>query len=411
MLRRVMFVTLLGFTSTGAATVQQVTLMEAFGLIPDPRMERTRKHDLISIIVISVCGIMSGCQSWEEIADYGEQRQDWFSQFLNLPHGVASHDTFGRVFSLLDPQAFQQAFFTWLESARSTLDPQRHIAIDGKFLNAALQQPGRKWSAIQMVSAWCTNQGLCLAQKKSVAEKEQGEKRIMEELINSLYLKGCVVSIDANGATPRIVEALQRQEADYVIGLKSNQNATKLLAQAAFNKPELVGLESFETLEKGHGRIEHRIYELVSAQRELYDKLSLERGWDKWCAKFEGLKSFVRVTAHRTENEKTTTETRYYFSSLNDIEYTARIIRGHWAIENNLHRTLDVSFGEDYSQVRIGHAAENFALLRRMVLNMFKLDTEKKRSIRRKQMSCAINPTYMLKVLGLAADVVEINTI
>jgi predicted transposase YbfD/YdcC len=353
---------------------------------------------------------MSGCQSWEEIADYGEERQQWFSTFLNLPHGVASHDTFGRVFSLLEPQAFQQAFFTWLCSVKSILEPNHHIAIDGKFLNASLQQPGCKWSAIQMVSAWCTNMGLCLAQRKSVAEKDQGEKRVMEELIHSLHLKGCVVSIDANGATPRIIDSLQAQGANYVIGLKSNQNATKLLAQAAFAKPEINEHQSFETIDKGHGRIEHRVYERVSAERALYDKLGLERGWDKWCSKFAGLKSFVRVTTQRTQNEKTTTETRYYFSSLNDVEYMARIIRDHWAVENNLHRTLDVSFGEDYSQVRIGHAAENFAILRRMVLNMLKLDTEKKRSIRRKQMACAINPNNMLKVFGLAADRITTST-
>ncbi len=379
--------------------MQKLTLMEVFRLVPDPRIHRTRKHNLIDIIVIAVCGALSGCQGWVEIVDYAEQRVNWFKTFLELPGGIPSHDTFGRVFSLLDPEAFQKAFYDWLRSTRDILSSQ-HISIDGKFLRGSLKESRRPRSAIQLVSAWSTELGICLGHKKSELKKEEGEKRIMEELIQSLYLKGSIVTLDANGATERIVTALTAKGAEYIIGLKDNQATVKKIAELAFNGR--IPVQSYETIEKDHGRIEQRLYELVEVKKQ--DFPNMEQAWDKWCSKFNNLKSFTKVTSSRTIADHTSTETRYYFGSLTQAQPAAESIRSHWGVENKLHRTLDVDFREDHCQIRAGHAAENLGLIRRMAINMLKQETSAKKSIRRKQMTCMLTPSYLQKVLGVNAN-------
>lgn len=375
--------------------MKKVSLIESFSLIKDPRVNRRRKHNLIDIIVLAVCGTLSGCQGWVEIVDFSEAREQWFKQFLELPNGIPSHDTMGRVFSILDPQAFQDAFFTWLNVIRDILITQ-HVCIDGKFLKGSLRETRRPRSAIQLVSAWSTELGICFAQKKSVLEKEEGEKRIMEQLIRTLFLKGCIVSIDANGATERITNSLVEKGADYLIGLKSNQLGMRKYAQVAFDSN--LPVEKFETTEKGHGRVEERCYELVKVHAECMP--GMIQCWQRYIQKFINLKAFVRVETIRTIGSERKSETRYYFTSLTDVRTAAFTIRDHWGIENKLHRTLDVNFGEDHSQIRAGHAAENLGLIRRMAINMLKQETTSKKSIRRKQMACMSTPDYLAKVLG-----------
>lgn len=375
--------------------MSKMSIKEAFELIVDPRVNRRRQHNLIDIIVLAICGTVSGCQGWVEIVDFAETREEWFRKFLELPNGIPSHDTMGRVFSILDPQAFQDAFFNWLNGIRDILVSQQ-ICIDGKFLKGALRETRRPRSAIQLVSAWSTEFGICIAQKKSILEKEEGEKRIMEQLIKTLHLKGCIVSIDANGATERITNSIVEQNGDYLIGLKNNQMGMLKYAEVAFDS--VLPISKFETTEKEHGRIDERKYELVKVHGECMP--GMIQCWQRYIQKFKDLKAFVRVQTTRTIGSESKTETRYYFTSLIDVRTGAKAIRDHWAIENKLHRTLDVNFGEDHSQIRAGHAAENLGLIRRMAINMLKQETSSKKSIRRKQMACMSMPDYLEKVLG-----------
>jgi len=373
--------------------------MESLSIIVDPRIDRRRKHDLVEVIVLAICGVLCGCNQWIEIEEYANDRIDFFKTILKLENGVPSHDTFGRIFSILDPVSFQQAFFEWTNSLREAIG-QQVVAIDGKFLNGSMREAGRARSAIQIVSAWATESGVFLGQTKSELKKEQGEKRATEELLDILFLKGCITTMDANAATPRITQKVIIKGADYLIGLKKNQKALLSFAERLFeNAPETA---DFCNMEKGHGRHEDRQYWQANLESEEFKKhLIVNSGLAK---KWPSLKSFIRVTSSRTIKGKTSTETRYYFTSLsNNIEVAAKAIRSHWAVENSLHYVLDVFFKEDQSRVRIKHAAENFGLIRRFVLNMLKQFTDpkgRKFSIKSKRNHCHWRDTYLLQVLN-----------
>ena len=214
---------------------------------------------------------------------------------------------------------------------------------------------------------------------------------------------GCIVSIDANGATERIANSIFEKGGNYLIGLKNNQLGMHRYAEVAFDSS--LPVTRFETTEKDHGRVDERKYELVQVHAECMT--GMLQCWKRYIQKFIGLKAFERVRTTRTIGSETTNETRYYSTSLNDVRTAAKSIRKHWAIENKLRRTLDVNFGEDHSQIRAGHAAENLGLIRRMAVNMLKLETTAKKSIRRKQTTCMIKPDYLLKVLGANLEAVS----
>lgn len=382
--------------------MESVALMNFLKVIPDPRINRTLKHKLIDIIVITVCAVLSGCEGWVEIVDFAERREGWFQKFLELPNGIPSHDTFGRVFSILDPEVFQKSFFEWLCSVHSVFVPQT-INIDGKVLRGALKESRRPRSAIQLVNAWSSELGLFLGMKKSELKKEEGEKRIMEQLIESLYLKGCIVTLDANGATGRITTSIINKEADYVIGLKDNQSALLKYAEFAFGAAKPDG--EYGTTEKDHGRLETRKYELIDISENPFP--TRDASWKIATEKFPKLHSLIKVSATRSIGDQQTTEQRYFISSLTEVRKGAEAIRSHWGVENKLHRTLDVTFNEDHCQIRTGHAAENLGLVRRMAINMLKAETSVKKSIRRKQMACIMDHAYLEKVLGVQAQTVN----
>ena len=373
-------------------------LMECFSVVVDPRVDRRLKHRLIDILAIAVCGVLAGCNQWVEVVDFAENRIDWFKTFLTLPNGIPSHDTFGRVFSILDPESFQKAFYDWIGELRETLGPQI-INIDGKFLNGSRREKGNSRSAIALVSAWATQAGVCLGQVKSELKKEQGEKRATEELLNQLFIKGCIVTLDANGATPRITEKIVSKGGDYMIGLKLNQRALLRFAKNVFEST--VRVADYKTEERNHGRVEVREYWQANLDSKECEKNSslfsaLRRKWPS-------IKSFVMVTSTRIMNMVEKTETRYYFTSMQEnAEQVAIAIRSHWAVENNLHWVLDVIFKEDESRVRMHHAAENFGLLRRMTLNILKKinhPRDPKMSINRKRNICNWNPDFLTKAL------------
>ncbi len=369
------------------------TLMEHFSIVEDPRLDRMKQHKLIDILVMSVCAILSGFDDFSEIADYAREKKEWFKTFLELPNGIPSHDTFGRVFSLIDPDSFAQAFMEWLNSIKDIPDLREVISIDGKFLRGALRQAGRSKSAVAIVSAWAHEAGLCLGQKKFEMKKEEGEKYAMESILDKLYIKGCIVTLDAGGATPQIAQKIVKNGGDYLIGLKGNQGTIFEYAQLAF-KNNIAPSSSFKTEEKSHGRKEIREYAQININDIDFQSMP-ENFFNILIDKWQDLGSFIQVKASREVRGEKSEETRWYFSSLKDnVAEAARAIRAHWGIENNLHHVLDVTFKEDHMRMRLQHAAENMAFLRRMAINMLK-KKDPTMSFKRKRHRCNWSNEYL----------------
>jgi len=363
-------------------------LSEHFKSLPDPRVDRTKLHSLHDILIIAITALLCGAESFEDMEDFGAAKEDWFKTFLELPNGIPSHDTFNRLFSALDPQAFLDCFIAWTQSVRVAVS-EEIVAMDGKALRRAC---GKAQTPRCVVSAWAANNGLVLGQLK-VADKSN-EITAVPQLLRALELTGCIVTLDAMGCQKNIAKEIVEADADYVLALKGNQPVThqevkSFLDEAASRKS--LRLACHQTVEKDHGRIETRCYWQT-------DDLDWFMDRDQW----EGLRSVGMVEATREVDGQRTVERRYYLSSLpTEVVRFARAVRTHWAIENQLHWVLDVSFGEDQSRVRTGHAAENLATLRRLALNLLKKDTTKRRGIRGKQKNAGWNHAYLLTLLGL----------
>ncbi len=380
------------------------SLIDHFLVITDPRLNRTKRHNLIDIIVIAVCGVVCSCETWVDIEEYGHSKKDWFRKFLELPGGIPSHDTFGRVFSLIDPLEFQKAFYEWTKSVIQITEGEV-IAMDGKYFRSSLTRAGDPRSVIGMVSAWASKAGVALAQKKADFKKS-GEKKVYKELIDVLDLKGCIVTMDAYGCHADITNKILEKKGDFVVGLKRNQRvlydeAVKIFAN---NKK----LNSCETLERCHGRIEKRVcrsaeIDLLSLDIENRHSIKRYKTWN-------GIKSVTEVISKRTLNGKTSQQTRYYISSLPpNPDKLLETIRSHWEVENKLHYVLDVAFDEDHSRIRIGHAGENMAVIRRLALNLLRHEKSSKRSINGKRLKCGWTDDYLLKVIkGMNLDHLKI---
>lgn len=360
------------------------SVLHHFATLKDPRIERTKRHDLLEIIVIALCGILCGADSWVEIAEFGQAKAAWLQQFLRLPNGIPSHDTFGRVFALLNPQAFQQCFLSWIQAV-SRVTQGEIVAIDGKTLRRSFDRRAGK-SALHLISAWaCTNR-LVLGQLKTDAHSN--EIPAIPQLLHLLDVAGCLVTIDAIGAQRQIAADLTTAGADYVLALKANQ-ATAFEEARLFLDDWANSHPPQETVEKDHGRLEVRRYWLVD-----------EIDWFQDKAAWPGLASFGMVEAQRTVHGQTQTQRRYYLSSLQAqaLPRFAQAVRAHWGIENAVHWVLDVTFREDHSRVRKDHAPENFALLRRLALNLLKQEPSK-RSLNVKRLRAACDHDYLAKVL------------
>lgn len=369
--------------------------------MPDPRVNRTKDHDLSDILVIAVCTLLCGGESFNDMEDFGLAKRDWFATFLALRNGIPSHDTFNRVFAALAPAAFLDCFLRWTQSVRQAI-PQEIVALDGKALRRALNQDQ---NVKYIVSAWAEGNGLVLGQLK-VADKSN-EITAVPELLRVLELSGCIVTVDAMGCQKKIATGIVEADADYVLALKGNQETVHeevktFLDETLAEKqgPRLPGarlssaaatLASWETVEKDHGRLEIRRY---------YQSTDLD--WFADLEKWEGLRSVGMVEAIREIGGKKTLERRYYLSSLPlDAPLFARAVRGHWGVENKLHWVLDVCFREDQSRARAGYAAENLATLRRLALNLLKREKTKKRGIKGKQLNASWNHAYLLQLLGI----------
>jgi predicted transposase YbfD/YdcC len=377
-----------------------LSLVEHFKNLVDPRVNRTKDHDLLDVLVIALCTLLCGGESFNDMEDFGKAKREWFQTFLSLRNGIPSHDTFNRVFAALDPAQFLDCFLRWTQSVRQAV-PQEIVALDGKALRRALNQDQ---NVKYIVSAWAEGNGLVLGQLK-VADKSN-EITAVPELLRVLELSGCIVTVDAMGCQKKIAQEIVEADADYVLALKGNQETVheevktfldETLAEkqgprlpGAPLSPAAAALASWETVEKDHGRLEIRRY-FQSAQLDWFADL----------AKWEGLRSVGMVEAIREIGGKKTVERRYFLSSLPlDAPLFARAVRGHWGVENKLHWVLDVHFREDQSRARAGFAAENLATLRRLALNLLKREKTKQRGIKGKQLNASWNHAYLLQLLG-----------
>lgn len=369
------------------------TISEHFSNLDDPR-ESNRRHLLFDIVVIAICAAICGADSWVDVELFGKSKYQWLKQFLKLPHGIPSHDTFGRVFALLDAEQFQACFVEWV-SAISDVFQGQVVAVDGKTLRRSHDKAIGK-QAIQMVSAWAAENRLVLGQMK--VDDHSNEITAIPELLALLEVSGCIVTIDAIGCQKKIARAIVNRDADYVLALKENQGHLHETFQDLFQYPdEMAAIECdhHKTVDKGHGRIEVRECWATSDP----DYLSyINEQLSEW----PGLSSLAMVKSQRTViGEETTIKYRYFISSLaSDAQLILHAVRTHWGIENKVHWILDIAFREDDCRVRKGNGAENFAVLRHLALNLLKHEQSLKCGIKAKRKKAGWDHDYLLKVLA-----------
>jgi len=366
-------------------------LLRAFDRLEDPRMERTRKHSLSDILTIAICAVICGADGWVQVEEFGDCKKEWFRTFLDLPNGIPSHDTFGRVFAKLDPRAFEECFMEWVTKLATT-SQGRLVAIDGKTIRRSLDAANGK-AAIHMVSAWCAANQMVLGQLATDAKSN--EITAIPKLLKLLDLDGAVVTIDAAGCQKKIAKQIVDQGGHYILQLKGNQGALHketemLFGQCLTDDCRGISYSTAATTNGGHGRIEERRIWATSEVRWFAEK-----------SKWKNLRCLIRVQAKRTVDGKTSTEYRYYISDLpaDNASQLLTYIRGHWGVENNLHWCLDISFADDDRRIRKGHGAENFARLSRIALNLLKAQTKHKVGIKTKRLCCGWSHDYLYRVL------------
>lgn len=363
-----------------------------FADLTDPRSTRRRQHRLLDIITIALCASICGADNWVDIALFGRAKREWFKSFLDLRHGIPSHDTFGRVFARLDPEEFQRSFAAWVQAVAEVTKGQV-IAIDGKTLRRSHDRGAGK-RAIHMVNVWASANGLALGQAK--VDEKSNEITAIPLLLRMLDVSGCIVTIDAMGCQKEIAQQIVAGGADYMLAVKENQGSLHADIQDLFDGAEAFAFEdiphaAWQAITKGHGRIETRQCWTITDPASLAYIQNLQ-AWPM-------LASVVKITAHRRIGEETSTETRYFISSLaGDAKQMAQAVRSHWAIENSLHWVLDIAFREDESRVRKDHGPQNLAILRQITLNLLKQNAEKA-SIKSKRLMAGWSEDFLLQVL------------
>lgn len=365
--------------------------------ITDPRVNRSKQHKLVDILVIALCGFLAGCEGWVDVELFGISKRKWLEKFLELPNGIPSHDTFGRVFALLDPQQLTRMLRKFVQTVTGSLPGAETgalhgegVAIDGKTLRRSGEATTGK-QALHLVSAWATQHGVVLGQVATA--DHSNEITAIPVLLQLLDVRGATVTIDAMGCQKEIARQVREQEADYVLAVKGNQKSLEEVVHLKLGRGRPTAPRStLQTCEKDHGRTEQRTYVAMAAPS------AVSRHWPD-------AQSIVRVCREaRDEQGKKTKEVRYFISSLPpEVERLASLIRGHWGIENRLHWSLDVTFNEDQSRIRKGHAAENAALLRRLTLSILKQDTRYSDSLRCKRLRAAWENTALEHFLAIFA--------
>lgn len=365
---------------------KSASLFEHFSIVSDPRIDRNKEHKLIDIITITICAVICGADTWVDIADFGVAKEAWLKKFLELRNGVPSHDTFRRVFSLLDPEEFQKGFLSWVKDI-SALTKGSVVAIDGKSVR---RSHDKNVKPLHLISAFAVENGITLGQK--TVDGKTNEITAIPELLQLLELTGCIVTIDAMGTQGWIVKKIREQKADYALAVKGNQRRLLQDIQRTMDaKCHPRTADYCRTSEHAHGREEIR-------ECWITNDLELVRDRERWT----DLRSIARITHTRTVNGNTTTQIRHYITSLtNDAEKLLKAVRNHWAIENTLHWTLDVAFREDESRTFVGHAQENLALIRKLSAGLLKHEASEKCGIAAKRKMAGWSDEYLLKILGL----------
>ena len=364
-----------------------------FADLHDPRVQGRCDHKLIDIIIISICAVVCGADDWVAIETFGKSKKSWLSQFLELPNGIPSHDTFGEVFSKLDAEAFQQCFARWVAEVFQVTKGQV-IAIDGKTVRRSHDRTIGK-DAIHMVNAWAHHNGISLGQVKT--EAKSNEITAIPELLKLLNVSGCIVTIDAMGCQKKIAKTIRDNGADYFLSVKGNQESLYHMLKTWFAHGDDVQFRGMDCshkriVNKGHGRIEIRECSAISDPLA-FKSLQKNKGW-------VDIGSIVRIVRERRIADKIQTDVAYYISSLpNDAELLLSCSRSHWAVENSLHWVLDVIFREDESRIRTGNAPQNFAVLRQLVLNILKND-DSKGSLKKKRFKAALDDRFLFKLLA-----------
>jgi len=371
------------------------SVWEHFYVLPDPRIERQKKHKLEDILTITLCAVICGADTWNDIEDFGTAKESWFRTFLELPHGIPSHDTFGRVLAALDPEAFERCFQAWVADLAGT-SAGKHIAIDGKAIRRSLDRASGK-ACIHLVSAWVCEDHALFGQL--AVDDKSNEITAIPKLLEMLKLEGSTVTIDAIGCQKEIAQQVQEKGGDYVLALKNNQGTlhedVKLLLDDALQRRfASVKHDFWEQTEKGHGRLETRRVWCTEAVGWL------TRRHPAWT----GLRSLAVVESRRqVGQEPASVQRRYFISSLPGrcAQKIGRVVRNHWSVESRLHWSLDVCFGEDQSRARIRNAAENLSRVRRIALMLLKQDRSTKVGIKSKRLMAGWDKAYLLKVLGI----------
>lgn len=370
------------------------SIEQHFSELEDPRKEHLNHHPLLNILVIALCATIAGADNWAEIEDFGQQKRNWLSQFLDLTNGIPSHDTFGRVFARLNPEQFQKGFIGWVQSVFTVTNGQV-IAVDGKMLRRSHDKQNGK-SAISMVSAWANTNHLVLGQVK--VRTKSNEITAIPQLLAMLEIAGCIITIDGIGTHEKIIAQIVKQEADYLLPVKENQRNLhddialffKLAEQKKFEK---LACSYHRTVDNRHGRMEIRECWAISGA----ENLAFLRNIGRWA----NLQTIVMIKSERQIGKKRQNRTGYFISSLaNDAERILSVKRSHWGIENSLHWVLDVAFREDDSRIRLGFASENMATLRHMAVNLLKQDKSVKGGIHAKRMKAAWNENYLFKLVS-----------
>lgn len=371
----------------------KASIAKHFGELKDPRIERSRLHNLMDILVIAISAVICGADTWVDVASFGRAKAKWFEGFLELPNGIPSHDTFNRVFNRLDPEQFQNCFVSWITAASELIEGQV-IAIDGKVLRRSHDR-GIGKGAIDMVSAWANANHLVLGQTK--VDDKSNEITAIPKLLAALDIAGCIVTIDAIGCQTEIAATIVDRDADYALALKENQGRlyedVRLVFDDLENSDYTVYKHDYARLvTKGHGRIETRECWTISDPEVLR--------WLWGSANWKNLSAVVRIRARRQIGDEISCEDRFYVTSISGAKPVLRAVRSHWGIENRLHWILDIAFDEDRHRLRKEHGPQNFAVLRHIALNLLKQETSLKRSIKGKRLFAGWNQDYLLKVLS-----------
>lgn len=370
----------------------KLRLADVFVAITDPRQAGKVEHDLVELLVVAVNAVLVGADTFVEIELWAKEKLDWLRGYLKLEAGIPSHDTFGRLFGLIDPTQFEAAFRRWVGSVLPALGADAVVAIDGK----TSRRTGKADATpLHLVSAFAAGVGLVLGQRATAAKSN--EKSAIPELLATLALEGCVVTIDAMGTQTDIAQSIRNRGANYVLAVKDNQPTLANSMRdffAQFNAaPDRTPHTMSETVEKNHGRIETR-------RCYAFDQLACLHKPEQW----PDLKSFAVIESERCIKGKTTIEQRFYISSLPaDANRLLPAIRSHWSVENQLHWCMDVAFADDQMRARTGHAAHNLAVLKHITLNLIRLDPiPRKGGIKARRFIAAVSDTYRSQLLGLA---------